>query len=173
MIFLKKKHVIPKQGGGGGGPPFGKNSHIFPFFFVEDPYHKQLSIRISISIIIGRKNVNFAIENSSRIHPNCVLCLSYGLWCFACGAVLFCRISLPSSWMHLPMAWHISRSRVKWKQILCWTGWDKVLEGRASKSKISNKRATGLKCQQKHWASVPASFFTNHRTHREPTVRNV
>ena len=33
MIFLKKKHVIPKQGGGGGGPPLGKNSHIFPFFF--------------------------------------------------------------------------------------------------------------------------------------------
>ena len=32
MIFLKKKHVIPKQGGGGGGPPLGKNSHIFPFF---------------------------------------------------------------------------------------------------------------------------------------------
>ena len=35
MIFLKKKHVIPKQGG--GGPPFGKSSHIFPFFFGDVP----------------------------------------------------------------------------------------------------------------------------------------
>ena len=26
---------IPKQGGG-GGPPFGKNSHIFPLFFLAD-----------------------------------------------------------------------------------------------------------------------------------------
>ena len=34
LNFSQKKRVIPKQGGGAGGPPLGKNSHIFPFFFL-------------------------------------------------------------------------------------------------------------------------------------------
>ena len=33
-FFSSNKRVIPKQGGGGGGPPLGKNSHIFPFFYL-------------------------------------------------------------------------------------------------------------------------------------------
>ena len=33
MIFLKKKHVIPKQGGGGGGPPPWEKFPLFPVFF--------------------------------------------------------------------------------------------------------------------------------------------
>ena len=32
MFFSQKKRVIPKQEG--RGPPLGKNSHIFPFFFL-------------------------------------------------------------------------------------------------------------------------------------------
>ena len=33
MIFLKKKHVIPKQGGGGGVPHLGKIPTFSRFFF--------------------------------------------------------------------------------------------------------------------------------------------
>ena len=33
MIFLKKKHVIPKQGGGGGGSPIWEKFPHFPVFF--------------------------------------------------------------------------------------------------------------------------------------------
>ena len=33
MIFLKKKHVIPKQGGGGGGAPPWEKIPPFPVFF--------------------------------------------------------------------------------------------------------------------------------------------
>ena len=34
MIFLKKKHVIPKQGGGGGVPHLGKIPTFSRFFFL-------------------------------------------------------------------------------------------------------------------------------------------
>ena len=37
MIFLKKKHVIPKQGGGGGVPHLGKIPTFSRFFFWERP----------------------------------------------------------------------------------------------------------------------------------------
>ena len=33
MIFLKKKHVIPKQGGGGGVPHLGKIPTFSRFFW--------------------------------------------------------------------------------------------------------------------------------------------
>ena len=38
MIFLKKKHVIPKQGGGGGVPHLGKIPTFSRFFFWQRPY---------------------------------------------------------------------------------------------------------------------------------------
>ena len=37
MIFLKKKHVIPKQGGGGGVPHLGKIPTFSRFFFGSVP----------------------------------------------------------------------------------------------------------------------------------------
>ena len=38
MIFLKKKHVIPKQGGGGGSPIWEKFPHFPVFFGGSVPY---------------------------------------------------------------------------------------------------------------------------------------
>ena len=39
MIFLKKKHVIPKQGGGGGGVPHLGKIPTFSWVFLGDvPY---------------------------------------------------------------------------------------------------------------------------------------
>ena len=37
MIFLKKKHVIPKQGGGGGVPHLGKIPTFSRFFLADVP----------------------------------------------------------------------------------------------------------------------------------------
>ena len=39
MIFLKKKHVIPKQGEGGGSPIWEKFPH-FPVFFLGASLNK-------------------------------------------------------------------------------------------------------------------------------------
>ena len=46
MIFLKKKHVIPKQGGGGGAPHLGKIPTFSRFFFWERPlfFHPDPSV---------------------------------------------------------------------------------------------------------------------------------
>ena len=39
MIFFLKQTWHSQTGGGGGGPPLGKNSHIFPFFYLGSvPY---------------------------------------------------------------------------------------------------------------------------------------
>ena len=54
MIFLKKKHVIPKQGGGGGGPPLGKNSHIFPFFFLGSFPNGNNEEAILLQLVVAR-----------------------------------------------------------------------------------------------------------------------
>ena len=43
MIFLKKKHVIPKQGGGGGVPHLGKIPTFSRFFFFGNVPNQLLS----------------------------------------------------------------------------------------------------------------------------------
>ena len=54
MIFLKKKHVIPKQGGG-GCPIWEKFPHFPVFFFLADvPYpaaKKKLGLGVQLCIL--------------------------------------------------------------------------------------------------------------------------
>ena len=63
MIFLKKKHVIPKQGGGGGVPHLGKIPTFSRCFFCRRPlFHQVISSQLGKLFPIMENNWQIAKE---------------------------------------------------------------------------------------------------------------
>ena len=79
MIFLKKKHVIPKQGGGGGSPTWEKFPHFPVFFGGELPLgmkssNRKLMVKQTAQVIDAKnetKKKSVDIDQSSKKGTRC------------------------------------------------------------------------------------------------------